>query len=257
MSATNPIEDDLDEFLADVEQPPDYHPPEVEGGATSPGPWKIEDDGAADWCLRKLARVMARQAAVRELMQERLRHLQEWEQARLKEPRAEEAHWRGLLDDYALRRREATKQPSVSLPNGVLSTRKSGEAVEVAFEWELLAWLDLIPGMRARWCKIEPEPQVSRFKDEVDIIDGASCESCGQPIIRAGPGMWTGPHGAVCTKSASHRPTVNDEGEVYVRRVATWRPPEDPKRPEAPRVAVVVPGLAVRAEVIHPTARPS
>lgn len=165
------IEEDLDNYLEEVEDPTGGYP--LDSGER---PWKPVDDSAADWCLRKLARARAQRAEVDKLLRERVEHLQRWHQDATAPLLKEEAHWTGLLDEYALWRREETGAKSVKLPNGELATRLYHEAVEITDFKALLAWLDEQDvDLLDRWCKLEPQPQVSRLKDDVAITSAGVC----------------------------------------------------------------------------------
>jgi hypothetical protein len=158
------LEAQLDDYLEQAEDPTGGYP--LDGGDR---PWKVGDDSAADWCLRKLARARARQAEIDALMEERLENLRRWHEQASAPQAQEEAHWTGLLYEYALWRRQETGTASVKLPNGELLTRKtnSGGSVEISDAKALLAWLDEHEDLMDRWCKLEPVPQISRLKPDV------------------------------------------------------------------------------------------
>jgi Bacteriophage Mu Gam like protein len=158
---TTELGSQLDDYLEMVEQPPDQD---------REGPWRITDDGAADWALRKLARARARQQEVDNLLKDRMDHLRAWHRDASEPLDREVAHWTALLEAYALERREQTGAASVRLPNGELVTRKVNRAVEITDARALLAWLDDQPTeLLDRWCKLDPTPQISRLKADVAI----------------------------------------------------------------------------------------
>jgi hypothetical protein len=165
------LEEDLDNYLEEVEDPTGGYP--LDGGER---PWKPTDDSAADWCLRKLARARAQRAEVDNLLKERIEHLRRWHEDATAPLAKEEGHWLGLLEDYALWRREETGAKSVKLPNGELATRLQRAAVEITDAKALLAWLDdQDADLMDRWCKLEPQPQVSRLKEDVAITPAGVC----------------------------------------------------------------------------------
>jgi Bacteriophage Mu Gam like protein len=256
------FEDELDEFLDDAEAPDSWrtwvtaeaHPDRVE----HPGPWTIPDDGAADWALRKLAKAQAARAEVQRLAKARMTKIQQW----LYDVEAplihDEAHWGALLSEYALRRRKETGKPSVRLPNGTLGTtlRDKGGSVEIADVAALAAFLDARPEVEARWCKIDVEPQISRFKDEVEIRVGAICDRCGRLLLfGALPDMgsfWLSalnerlcrPDNPAPTElpPGGHHPKTDEAGEIEAHQVPVWVSPVIG--------STIVPGLAVRAEKV-------
>lgn len=274
--STQPIEEDLDAFLDDAERPPGYHEESQDApeGADPRAPWRIEDDGAADWALRQLGRVLARREQVDRFAKERTDTIKAWHAGQRGSIDHKERRWRGLLERYALERRELTGQPGVKLPNGTLTTllQNKGGRVDIADPPLLKGWLNLHPEIQARWCKIDPEPQVSRFKDEVQIVDGSLCRYCGGEIIRAAEPekgdsvpRWLNSSGRYCAGNFSpiveeempngepmystyHAPVHDEEGELRVIQVAA-----------TPVVGtetlfVPVPGLRVRPETIKPGA---
>lgn len=160
------LQNDLDDYLDQAEDPTGGYP--LDDGER---PWKIADDSAADWCLRKLARARARQDEVDDLLKERMEHLSAWYSNVIVPMEKEVGHWVGLLNEYALWRRQETGSASVKLPNGELRTRlhDKGGTVEVSDAKALLAWLDNHEDLMVAWCKLEPLPQVSRLKDAVVV----------------------------------------------------------------------------------------
>lgn len=247
------IENELDDYLAEAEKPEGYEP--------EAGPWLPQDDAAADWCLRKLAKAEQQAHELDLLVNDRIEHLRAWYHERHVPLDNEIAHWRAILEDYALRRRERTGAKSVSLPNGELLTRtlNKGGAVEIADKSELRRWLEQRPDREHAWCKIEPEPQVSKIRTEVEMVDGSVCRFCAYPIVRRQPAdpvlidlpaVWVSAAGAVCNAtpadgslraSAEHLPAMVD-GEELECKVVVF---EDALLGKIP-----VPGLAVKAETV-------
>lgn len=268
---------ELDEYLDHLEQPDDYHSPEVDQYPREPdggpqGPWSVQNDGAADWALRKLAKVKAKRAEVHQLADERLANIHRWSHEVDAPLIADEARWNFLLSDYALRRREETGEKSVKLPNGTLGTtlHNQGGAVEITAKAELLAWLATYHDLEDRWCKIDPEPQVSRIKPEVFIESGAICGNCGEPIVlipesheaEAGAfsatlAHWVSSVGAACPAEPPaveftgwrHQPIHDGDGEIMAVQVVMTTLPLLGRVP--------VPGLGVRAESVTPKVEPS
>lgn len=259
--STAEYEGALDDFLDDVETPEGYYEGdqlvtvEDAGPTVHERPWRIPDDGAADWALRKLARAKARHEEVRQLMIARQEKLREWEQEVLRPIRSDEAHWTALLDEYALRRREETGTPSVKLPNGTLGTtlRDKGGSVEIHDPTALDVFLMANPALQKEWCKITAEPQVGRFKTAVRIEKGARCSLCGK-LLRFGPlldrgSFWLSAGNVpMCMPSNTlgadvpkgHSPIASEDGEIEEHQV----PVVDHEK----LGTTIVPGLAVRAE---------
>lgn len=251
---------DLDTYLDEVERPPDYYGPRDEymAGATEPfrPPWRPENDAAADWALRKLAKAQSVLADHKQRAAERIANITLWLSAVSRPLEATINHFEGQLKDYALRRREQTGEKSVKLPSGTLGTtlHNKGGAVEITAKTELLAWLATYHDLEDRWCKIELEPQVSKIKAEVFIDNnGSVCMYCDLFIV-LGEAPWVSSNGAAClagpTDDPRHVPVVElDTGEViFVPVVVTTLPLLG---------RVPVPGLGVKAESITAKVEPS
>jgi hypothetical protein len=266
--STEPYESDLDDWLDDQERPPDYYESRISDQGETVGnvpeglrpPWKITDDGAADWALRKLLRAKAEVDKIRLMAQDRIDTIRQWQATVSGPPIGQVAHWRGLLEEYALRRRQETGKPSVKLPNGTLATTEHKATVEITSPEHLLAWLGKNLPLREVWCKITVEPQVSRLKDQVLATVGSVCDRCGhhlvmgwthppltdpppraferKPVWRDAEGYDCRPLGDLTQTGMPHRPRADEEGEVLEVPVIVWQ-----KDPEFP-----VPGLGVREQ---------
>lgn len=235
---------ELDEFLADASQPDDY-PDDTEPGWDE-RPWEPQDDSAADWCLQKLRPIEAELAAKQALYQERLDQLNEWWE-HVSTPLLEDAaHWRMLLERYAVRKRAQTGAKTVSLPNGEITTRTQakGGAIEINEEDALAIWLQSHPELEEVWCKYDPKPLITKIRPNVAIVSGSICAHCGSPIVRQDDhlGHWVSALGAACPKEHVHLPAADDDGVIVAQPVAVY---QDPLHGEIP-----VPGLGVRQETV-------
>jgi Bacteriophage Mu Gam like protein len=246
---STPYEQDLDEFLAEAEAPPDIE--------ARDGPWKIPDDGAANWCLRKLAQAEADLARIQATAAEHERRIATWRDKVAKRPTHDRDRWTALLREYALRRREQTGEKSLSLPNGELRTVHRPAAVEVTANDLLVEWMESEhPELRAAWCKFVIEAQVSRFKEDVVLANGAVCDRCGHHLVAGWTDglrrerVWRGPWGQKCPRTpdaqAPHRPRTDASGEILEIPVVVWA-----KDPEVP-----IPGLGVRPEAMSVVVTP-
>jgi hypothetical protein len=116
-----------------------------------PSRFKVRDPASADWALRKLAKVRARQEEVRALAARQreavmavvARHLapvDEWEADQAERLGHEEAYFEGLLAEWHREvLAEDPRQRTVRLPHGELVARKAPDRFEVD-EKEFLAW---------------------------------------------------------------------------------------------------------------------
>jgi phage host-nuclease inhibitor protein Gam len=102
--------------------------------------WRIEDDGAAEWAMRKLARELQARGPIVDQAEAWTSRIEEWLKATLAPFDRRIRWWEGHLTDYARRQREAGRK-TVSLPSGKVSTRPVPASVKVADEAQVLAGL--------------------------------------------------------------------------------------------------------------------
>lgn len=109
--------------------------------AAAKGPWAVTDQGSAEWAMRKvrtatqaIARIDAQAIAWRA-------EVEEWREAEQRPHRATIERMSGLLEDWALREREAGGSMTQRLPSGSVRTRQTGARVEVTDESAAIRWL--------------------------------------------------------------------------------------------------------------------
>lgn len=103
--------------------------------------YRIPDDGAAGWALRKLADAEARIAEVTQIAQGEHDRIEAWHEQATKRPQADAAYFRGLLADYARRQREEGRK-SIVLPYGKVSTRPAGGTIAATDNPAFIAWAE-------------------------------------------------------------------------------------------------------------------
>lgn len=136
--------------------------PDDEGG------FRISDAGQADWALRKLAGVRAKQAETDELAARQIQAIQamvapylepihEWHRAQIERLSNDASFWEGMLTLYHrdVVLAEDEKAKTVNLPHGTLSARKKPDQWKFGDE-EFMAWARNVA------------PELIRTKDEVD-----------------------------------------------------------------------------------------
>lgn len=117
-----------------AEQPGDQAPNRV-------ARFRIEDDNAAEWAMRKLALAQAEVAQLQAQAQEWADRIQHWfvQAAR---PHADTlVYMEERLADYGLRRRQAGGSATLNLPSGAIKTTSSSRAVEVADDEAVAAYV--------------------------------------------------------------------------------------------------------------------
>jgi len=103
--------------------------------------FRIEDDGGAEWAMRKLAAANRRIDEAEMQAEAWRKQIDEWEQRVTADPVRTIDFMTHHLTDYARRVREADpRQKSVVLPSGRVSGREQGQRVVVVKESEFVAW---------------------------------------------------------------------------------------------------------------------
>src|SRR5437879_3345394 len=112
---------------------PQAIPLQVESQEDDPGRprWRVEDDNAAEWAMRKLAETSRLLRNLTEQRAEWVDRIDSWHRQAAKPLERREAFFTFHLEDYALRRREAdpTKRTLV-LPSGRVRTTSRTGAVQ-------------------------------------------------------------------------------------------------------------------------------
>ena len=141
--------------------------------------FRVEDDGAAAWAMRKLRTIRSKQAENAQLYADELARLNLWLDEVNKPLDNDANYFESLLNDYAIRCRDNSDdgRKSLNLPTGKVTTRLGGPRWEVDSE-PFLAWAktnqpDLI--------RIKEEPNIQALK-EFTVKDDVAITSDGEVI---------------------------------------------------------------------------
>lgn len=93
--------------------------------------FRVDEDGKAEWALRKLAAAEADVERLRLQAEDWTARITAWFQQAAKRPVQTVAYMTGQLERYALDRREETGAATLTLPSGVVSTREQKPAPQV------------------------------------------------------------------------------------------------------------------------------
>jgi Bacteriophage Mu Gam like protein len=103
--------------------------------------WQINDDAVAEWAMAKLAEAQGDDADLRAQRDAQMERAQAWYARVSKAAQRTAGFMRAHLEDYALRRRQATGAATLVLPNGEVPTVKGADpCVDVADEAAVLEW---------------------------------------------------------------------------------------------------------------------
>lgn len=102
----------------------------------------IDDDGKAEWALRKLAQIRATKAEHAERRDEWVARITAWFDKATAKLDEGEAWFTGLLTEYVTATREASggKTKTITLPSGTLGTKIVNPAVQIDDKETVLAW---------------------------------------------------------------------------------------------------------------------
>ena len=141
--------------------------------------FRVEDDGAAAWAMRKLRTIRRKQAENAQLYVDERARLDVWLNEVNNPLDTDASYFESLLNDYAIRCRENSDdgRKSLNLPTGKVTTRLGGPKWEVDSE-PFLVWAkanhpDLV--------RIKEEPNIQALK-EFTVKDDVAITSDGEVI---------------------------------------------------------------------------
>jgi hypothetical protein len=122
--------------------------------------FRVNDDGAAEWAIKRLAEIRAVIAEHRPL-------------------RSSESYFEHLLGDYARRQRQDADRKTIALPHGKVSTRWG--AAKFSFDEErFLAWAEVnLPEI----IRIKKEPWVAEMRERLVIQDNQVIDPASGQIV--------------------------------------------------------------------------
>lgn len=196
MSIPDPHETDLPPDLAPIECEPFtdeelmtalLEPAAADAfpGVARASSYSIPDDGQADWALRKLAQARAERDAIEARRRDYLAPVEAWYARQLAATGVERriARWQALLEDYALRRREATGEATAWLVAGKLATTSSKARPKIADDAAVVAWAKALydeeadAATLAAAVKVTEAPMIGEIKKLVTIAEKPLSES--------------------------------------------------------------------------------
>jgi hypothetical protein len=142
-----------------------YEPPEQEKQA-----FAIDNDGSADWALRKIKQCQNRIDEIQATAKEQISLIERWMLDEAKKEEDSIVYFTGLLDNYhrKLYEEDPRRFKSIKLPNGVIKRVKTQPTFE-RDEEELLRWLEKQGNMenfinrtaKAKWGELKKQVAVS------------------------------------------------------------------------------------------------
>jgi hypothetical protein len=114
------------------------HP--VEAEAANAAPFTVDNDAKAEWALRKLNAIRAKQNEFRDIARLEIERVNFWLTTQEDKYKQEASYFESLLITYAMLERERNDRKTIDLPHGKIKSRSVGEKIEIQNETEFLDW---------------------------------------------------------------------------------------------------------------------
>ena len=144
----------------------DYDLPEEESNHSDG--FKVTDDFKADWALRKYRSYEERIKLNEQLAEKERNRIQEWLDKSNKQIALKQEFFEQHLIAYAIEERKKDRK-TISLPNGVISTRQGNDAPVIEDKESLLSWAKA--NSKCEIIKTKEDVDLAEFKKHV-VVDG-------------------------------------------------------------------------------------
>lgn len=141
--------------------------------------FRVNDDGAAEWAIKRLAEIRAVIAERQRFHDAEVERLRVWLDNEHRPLRSSESYFEHLLGDYARRQRQDADRKTIALPHGKVSTRWG--AAKFSFDEErFLAWAEVnLPEI----IRIKKEPWVAEMRERLVIQDNQVIDPASGQIV--------------------------------------------------------------------------
>jgi hypothetical protein len=131
--------------------------------------FKITDDNAASWAMRKLRTLRERQAEIDTVARDEIARIEKWHLAASGALVADTNFFTAILTHYAQQQRNELDRKSVSLPYGTIKSRAGTSRVEVSDVDGFLAWARVNAPALVR---TREEPDKTQIKNSLVHVAG-------------------------------------------------------------------------------------
>jgi len=135
----------------------DYDLPEEESNHSEG--FKVTDDFKADWALRKFRAYEERMRLNEELAIKERKRIQDWLDKVNHGLKQKQEFFEQHLIAYAIEERKKDRK-TISLPNGVISTRQGNDAPVIEDKETILGW-----------AKANNKTEIIKTKEEIDLVE--------------------------------------------------------------------------------------
>lgn len=130
-------------------------------------PFRVNDDGAAEWAITRLHEIRAAQREKEQFAQAEHDRVTVWLAEELKPLESKAAYFVNLLEDYARRQRQERDRKTVSLPHGKVTTRFSQPKFNINDDLFVPWAAEYAPHL----LRVKQEPSVTAMREHL-VIDG-------------------------------------------------------------------------------------
>jgi len=120
--------------------------------------FRVYDDSAASWAMRKLRAIREKQAEIIKIAEAERERIETWAHDAVSSLAPDEAYFTGLLTDYARRERTESGRKTIDLPHGKIKSRAAQPK-----------YVFTDPAAFIAWAKETGHADLVRVKEEPDL----------------------------------------------------------------------------------------
>jgi phage host-nuclease inhibitor protein Gam len=129
--------------------------------------WRVQTLGAADWAMRKVAKLDRESTAISDTAAEEIDTITKWRDAEFARIAPQREHWTWLLADFHEKQlAEDPKAKTIKLPHGALIARKQPDNIEIEDVKTAMAWCHACNDDYLRF----PDPELNRSAIKAAVL---------------------------------------------------------------------------------------
>jgi phage host-nuclease inhibitor protein Gam len=137
------------------------------GGDGGSDQWRVQTLGAADWVMRKVAKLDRESAAISDTAADEIDTMTKWRDSELARIAPQREHWTWLLADFHEKQlAEDPNAKTIKLAHGALVARKQPDNIEIENVKTALAWALACNDDYVRF----PEPELNRSAIKAAVL---------------------------------------------------------------------------------------
>lgn len=143
--------------------------------------FRVYDDSAASWAMRKLKAIREKQAEVIKIAEAERARIEMWASEAVAALEPDEAYFTGLLLDYARRQRAEQGRKTIDLPHGKVKSRSAQPKFTFTDPAAFIAWAK--ESGRADLVRVKEEPDLTAVKAALKVPDAEGRETAAAVAI--------------------------------------------------------------------------